>query len=70
MRMIIFLVAAILATSMSLYASADSSRGLVARAPATQNEHPEVGSRCARKITTASGEVIGCLMQKRRARAA
>lgn len=70
MRMIVLLVAAIFATSLSFYASAHGSKGLSFKAPMAQNEHPEVGSNCVRKITTASGEVIGCHIQRRKGHAA
>lgn len=64
MRMFVFLVAVLFATSLSFYSSADNSRGLSLDGKAQQ----EAGvSRCAKRI--AIGNETACLMQKRKGRA-
>ena len=71
MKMFIVLVAVVLATSVSLFASADSSRGLSSRGPVAQSETVGANSRCARKISIGPGaNEFACLMQKRKGRAA
>lgn len=65
MRMLVFLMAVIFATSLSFFSSADGVRGLSLAKPQAQEE--AANARCAKRI--AIGNEKACLMQKRKGRA-
>ncbi|PPD45571.1 MAG: hypothetical protein CTY15_04090 [Methylocystis sp.] len=68
MRMFILLMVVIFASSLSFFASADSSRQLSLKKPEPQTEALSATSRCAKKIALGDGETA-CLMLKRKGRA-
>lgn len=71
MKMLLFVIAAAIAASFSFYASAGGARGVPLKTPVAQSEPTNVNPRCVRKIPlAASATGGGCLMQKRKSRAA
>lgn len=71
MKMMAFLIAAVFAASLTLYASSGGARGVPLKSPVVQNAETNVNPRCVRKIPLMAGaNGGGCLMQKRKSRAA